>query len=69
MTLAEARYREGVDPFLNTLDAQRTLYAARQTLASARLTRADNLVSLYRALGGDELIDAAPMKGPLTSAR
>jgi len=69
LTLAEARYREGVDPFLNTLDAQRTLYGARQTLASTRLTRADNLVSLYRALGGDELIDAAPLKGPPTSAR
>ncbi|THD57963.1 efflux transporter outer membrane subunit [Phenylobacterium sp.] len=60
LTLATARYREGVDPFLNTLEAQRTLYAARQTLASARLTRADNLVTLYRTLGGDQLIDTRP---------
>jgi outer membrane protein, multidrug efflux system len=60
LTLATARYREGIDPFLNTLEAQRTLYAARQTLASARLTRADNLVTLYRTLGGDELIDIKP---------
>ena len=60
LTLATARYQEGIDPFLNTLEAQRTLYAARQTLASTRLTRADNLVTLYRTLGGDELIDTKP---------
>ncbi len=69
LALAEARYREGIDPFLVTLEAQRTLYAARQTLASTRLTRADNLVTLYRTLGGDELIDTAPIKSPLTFAR
>jgi multidrug efflux system outer membrane protein len=50
--LADARYREGVDPFLSSLDAQRTLYAARRSLASIRRVRADNLVELYRALGG-----------------
>ena len=53
-TLSEARYRQGIDPYLNTLDAQRTLYAARQTLASARLTRAQNLVALYQGLAGDQ---------------
>jgi multidrug efflux system outer membrane protein len=50
--LADARYREGVDPFLSSLDAQRTLYTARRSLASIRRLRADNLVELYRALGG-----------------
>lgn len=55
-TLADARYREGIDTFLTSLDAQRTLYSARRTLASTRLVRADNLVTLYGALGGDELI-------------
>jgi multidrug efflux system outer membrane protein len=53
--LEEARYRAGVDPFLNALDAQRTLYSARRTLASTRLIRAENLVTLYRTLGGDML--------------
>ena len=56
--LANARYKEGIDPFLNALDAQRTLYSARQTLATTRLIRADNLVTLYRSLGGDLLVDA-----------
>lgn len=55
-TLADARYREGIDTFLTSLDAQRTLYSARRTLASTRLVRANNLVTLYSALGGDELI-------------
>lgn len=50
--LSDARYRVGVDSFLNTLDSQRTAYAARQDLVTTRLTRATNLVTLYRTLGG-----------------
>ena len=57
LTLQTARYREGIDPYLNTLDAQRTLYAARRTLVQARLLRATNRAELYRALGGDELTE------------
>lgn len=58
--LAEARYREGIDTFLSRLDSQRTLYTARRSLASARLLRAGNLVTLYQVLGGDMLIDGEP---------
>lgn len=50
--LAEARYRLGSDPFLATLDAQRTLFAAQQSLIATRLVRDVNLVELYRSLGG-----------------
>jgi multidrug efflux system outer membrane protein len=50
--LSDARYRAGVDPFLTTLDAQRTLYGAQQNLVQTRLDAASNLVELYRALGG-----------------
>lgn len=50
--LALARYREGVDPYLTTLEAQRTLYEARRALAQVRLAEAQNLVALYAALGG-----------------
>ncbi|MCD2324639.1 efflux transporter outer membrane subunit [Sphingomonas sp. IC-56] len=56
--LAEARYRGGIDTFLATLDAQRSLYAARRTLVTTRLTQASNLVTLYRTLGGDSMLDA-----------
>jgi len=55
-----ARYRQGVDPYLNTLLSQRTLYQARQSQAQTRLIRADSLVTLYRTLGGDQLIDTKP---------
>lgn len=68
LTLATARYQEGVDPFLNTLVAQRTFYQARQSLTQTRLIRADNLVTLYRALGGDQLIDAEPASPPRRTA-
>src|SRR5207249_11061349 len=32
LTLQVARYREGIDPYLNVLVTQRTFYAAQQTL-------------------------------------
>ncbi|MDQ2877820.1 MAG: efflux transporter outer membrane subunit [Pseudomonadota bacterium] len=58
--LSDARYRGGIDTFLNSLDAQRSYYAAEKTLIAARLTKATNLVTLYRTLGGDSLLDTAP---------
>lgn len=51
-TLADARYRAGIDSFLIALDSQRNAYAARQALVTTRLSRASNLVSLYRTMGG-----------------
>lgn len=57
--LSLARYREGVDPYLSTLDAQRTLYTARRGLATTRLAQAQNLVALYESLGGDPLVKSA----------
>jgi multidrug efflux system outer membrane protein len=50
--LSEARFKSGIDPFLTTLDSQRSFYAAQQSLLSARLVREANAVELYRALGG-----------------
>ncbi len=50
--LSEARYRSGVDSSLSLLDAQRSLYAARQGLINAQLARQTNLVTLYKVLGG-----------------
>jgi len=52
LTLTRARYEHGIDPFLNTLLAQRALYAAQQTLITTELARSQNRVALYRALGG-----------------
>lgn len=64
LNLGIARYRQGIDPYLNTLDAQRTFYAARQTLVNIRLTRAQNLVDLYQTLGGDQLVETMPPSPP-----
>jgi multidrug efflux system outer membrane protein len=50
--LADMRYRGGVDSYLSALDAQRTLYSAQQQLQAVRLARLQNLVTLYKALGG-----------------
>ncbi len=50
--LSDARYRRGIDSYLNVLDAQRSLYAAQQNLITLRLTKNSNHVTLYKALGG-----------------
>ena len=60
-TLTEARYREGIDPFLTVLDAQRSYYAAQQVLVQTKLTAARNIVDLYQAIGGDALLQATPV--------
>jgi multidrug efflux system outer membrane protein len=62
--LSDARFRAGVDSFLTTLDAQRTAYGARQNLVTTRLTRDNNLVELYRSLGGGLADDPPPATPP-----
>ncbi|WP_295942630.1 efflux transporter outer membrane subunit [uncultured Xanthomonas sp.] len=51
-TLADARYRAGLDGHLPVLDAQRSLFAAQQALIALRLQDASNRVTLYQVLGG-----------------
>jgi multidrug efflux system outer membrane protein len=50
--LADTRYRGGADTLLNVLDAQRTLFQARDQLVQIRSARLQAAVSLFRALGG-----------------
>ena len=50
--LSNARYEAGQDSYLSLLDAQRTLYQARQALVAVELAEQFNRVTLYRALGG-----------------
>ena len=57
--LSEMRYRGGVDSYLTALVAQISLYSAEQQLQTVRLTRLENLVTLYKALGGGLLEHAA----------
>ena len=51
-TLAQMRFRSGVDNYLATLDAQRSLYGAQQQLVTIRQAELANQVTLYKALGG-----------------
>ncbi|WP_260599287.1 efflux transporter outer membrane subunit [Sphingomonas endolithica] len=69
LRISDARYRAGVESFLNTLDSQRTAYAAQQQLVTTRLNRESNLVELYRSLGGGlasddpvERVDPRPLR-------
>ncbi len=62
LRISDARYRAGVESFLTTLDSQRTAYAAQQQLVTTRLTRGNNLVELYRSLGGGLAEDDLPRK-------
>ena len=59
--LGEARYEAGIDPFLNVLDAQRSYYAAQQTLVNTKLVAAQNIVDAYQAIGGDALLEGTPI--------
>lgn len=52
--LSNARFKAGVDNYLAVLDAQRSLYAAQQTLIALRLSEQLNRVTLWKALGGEE---------------
>ena len=61
LLLTEARYRAGIDPFLNVLDAQRSYYGVQQTVVNTRRTAAQNRVAVYQSLGGDTLLQNAPL--------
>jgi outer membrane protein TolC len=50
---ARLRYQAGSADFLTLLEAQRSLYAARDQLIQYRLARLRALVGLCKALGGD----------------
>ncbi|MCE4538950.1 efflux transporter outer membrane subunit [Pelomonas sp. P7] len=52
LALAEERYRAGIASSLDVLDAQRSLFAAQQALVQVQSQRAQNLVAVYRTLGG-----------------
>lgn len=52
LSLALDQYRQGLVDYLPVLDAQRSLLATQQALAQSTATVSNNLVALYRALGG-----------------
>ena len=52
LKLSQARFEKGIDSYLAVLDSQRTLYAAQHNLIALKLALANNLFTLYKALGG-----------------
>jgi multidrug efflux system outer membrane protein len=50
--LADLRYRSGAASYLDVLDAQRSLFAAQQAVVQVQAAQVQNLVTLYKALGG-----------------
>jgi multidrug efflux system outer membrane protein len=60
LNLADLRYRNGVASYFDLLDAQRTLFAARQAAVQTRAAQAQNAVTLYKVLGGGWATVPAP---------
>jgi outer membrane protein, multidrug efflux system len=50
--LALDRYEEGYATYLDVLEAQRSLYAAQDSLAQSDQQIIDDLIAIYKALGG-----------------
>lgn len=52
LRLADLRYRNGAASALDVLDAQRSLFAAQQAAVQVQALQVQNLVTLYKVLGG-----------------
>lgn len=50
--LSGERYNQGIDSYLAVLDSQRAMYSSQLNLISVRVAREQNLIMLYKALGG-----------------
>jgi NodT family efflux transporter outer membrane factor (OMF) lipoprotein len=66
---AKARYQAGSVDFLTLLEAQRTLYAARDQFIQYKLARLHALVGLSKALGGGWNQQQAPSTASQTTTR
>ena len=50
--LADLRYKNGASSYFDVLDAQRTLFTAQQATVQTQALQVQNLVTLYKVLGG-----------------
>jgi multidrug efflux system outer membrane protein len=50
--LSRLRYTQGVSSYLDALDAERALFASEQALIQIQTQYVQNMVFLYRGLGG-----------------
>jgi len=63
--LVRTRYLTGLTDFLNVLDSQRTLFVLEDRLAALDGVVVQDLVLLYRALGGGWEVASLPVAGPV----
>ena len=52
LKLADLRYKNGVSSYFDVLDSQRTVFSAQQATLQIEALQMQNLVALYKALGG-----------------
>ncbi len=60
--LADLRYRNGIDTYLDALTAQRTLYTARTSLVTTQEAYYVNLITLYKVMGGGSDLTESQIK-------
>jgi NodT family efflux transporter outer membrane factor (OMF) lipoprotein len=58
--LARERYQEGYSSYINVLEAQRSLYTAQDAVAQSDQQLVDDLIAVYKALGGGWQTAAEP---------
>ncbi|MBU1620712.1 MAG: efflux transporter outer membrane subunit [Gammaproteobacteria bacterium] len=61
-SLSEARFKQGVDSYLQVLDAQRSWYSAQQQLISGQHALLASQISLYKVLGGGWQSNTSPVE-------
>ncbi len=70
LELSDALFKSGGADYLDVLDAQRSLYAAQQSLIGLQLIEQTNRLALYKALGGGwsetTVTSEAPLRTPQT---
>ena len=66
VTLATQRYSAGLTDFLSVLDAQRSLYQAQDSFVLSDALVSQDLVALYKALGGGWRPDSDDALSPPT---
>jgi outer membrane protein TolC len=52
LDIATIQYREGLTDFQRVLDSQRTLFSQQELLVTSRGNLTQNLIALYKAMGG-----------------
>ena len=66
--LAQLRYREGVEDFLDVLDSERSLLLTEEQLALSEQRLGQYLVAIHLALGGGWESAPAPVAQPYVPA-